>query len=228
MPGTFRSGRRSREMKLQIANCRLQIGVAVIAVLLSARPSVEVLDRVMAVVSGDLILMSDVRAARTFGFVTIEGEDPDGQALARLIDRALILAEVERFAPPEPEAAAVDKGVAAVRQLRFASDDAFAAALAQAGIEERHLREYVRQDLRMNAYLDQRFTSVPPAEEEIGRYYREHPELYTRDGTLIPFETARPDVVRALTEQTRSALVQDWLAGLRRRADLRIASTVPR
>jgi hypothetical protein len=186
------------------------------------------LDRVLAVVSGDLILLSDVRAARAFGFVTIEGADPDGQALARLIDRALILAEVERFAPPEPEAAAVDQGVAAVRQLKFASDDAFAAALTQAGIEERHLREYVRQDLRMNAYLDQRFTSVPPADEEVGRYYREHPDLYTRDGVLLPFETAQPEIVRLLSAQSRSALVQDWVSGLRRRADVRMSSTVPR
>jgi hypothetical protein len=204
---------------------RVQIGAAAIWLLLFAgAPGAEVLDRVLAVVSGDLILLSDVRAARTFGFVTVEGADPDGQALARLIDRALILAEVERFAPPEPEAAAVDTGVAAVRQ-RFASQDAFAAALAQAGIEERHLREYVRQDLRMNAYLDQRFTSVAPADEEIGRFYREHAELFTRNGTLVPFETARADVVRALSAQSRGALVQDWLNGLRRRADLRISST---
>jgi hypothetical protein len=118
--------------------------------------------------------------------------------------------------------------VAAVRQLKFASDDAFAAALTQAGIEERHLREYVRQDLRMNAYLDQRFTSVPPADEEVGRYYREHPDLYTRDGVLLPFETAQPEIVRLLSAQSRSALVQDWVSGLRRRADVRMSSTVPR
>jgi hypothetical protein len=209
-------------MRFQISDVRCQIGAGVMWLLLSVTPAAEVLDRVLAVVSGELILMTDVRAARTFGFVTIEGTDPDGQALTRLIDRALILAEVERFAPPEPEAAAVDQGVAAVRQ-RFASQDAFAAALAQAGIEERHLREYVRQDLRMNAYLDQRFTSVPPAEDEIGRHYREHPELYTRDGTLLPFEIARPEIVRLVTAQSRGALVQDWVAGLRRRADVRLA-----
>ena len=215
-------------MTFKISDSRIQIGAAAVWLLVFvAAPGAEVLDRVLAVVSGDLILMSDVRAARTFGFVTSEDADSDGQALARLIDRALILAEVERFAPPEPEAAAVDKGVDAVRQ-RFASQEAFAAALAQAGIEERHLREYVRQDLRMNAYLDQRFTSVPPAEEEIGRYYREHPDLYTRGGALLPFETARPEIVRLLTAQSRGALVQDWVNGLRRRADVRTSSTGPR
>jgi hypothetical protein len=211
-------------MEFKISDLRFQIGATAIWLLLSAAaPGAEVLDRVLAVVSGDLILLSDVRAARAFGFITVEGDNPEGQALARLIDRSLILAEVERFAPPEPEAAAVDRGVAAVRQ-RFSSQEAFAAALAQSGIEDRHLREYVRQDLRMNAYLDQRFTSVPPPEEEIGRYYREHPDLYTRNGVLMPFEAARPQIVQLLTAQGRRTLVNDWVAGLRRRADLRVAA----
>ena len=183
------------------------------------------MDRVLAVVAGELILLSDVRAAREFGFVTIERSgDQDAQALARMIDRALILAEVDRFAPPEPDAPAVDKGVDALRQ-RFSSAESFAAALARVGIEERHLREYVRQDLRMAAYLEQRFTAIPPPEEEIDRYYREHPDRFTRDGVLIPLEDARPAIVQALAAQGREALVGEWLAGLRRRADIRVAAT---
>ena len=44
-----------------------------------------------------------------------------------------------------------------------------------------------------------------------------------RTGMMPPREASRkPD------PQTRLALVQDWLAGLRRRADLRIAATAPR
>jgi hypothetical protein len=43
---------------------------------------------------------------------------------------------------------------------RFASPDAFNAALARSGIDEQHLRETLRQNLRMAAYLDQRFASA--------------------------------------------------------------------
>ena len=199
---------------------RVHIGAGLIGLLLSGAPHAEVVDRVLAVVAGDLILLSDVRAAREFGFVSAEGADAEARVLARLIDRALILAEVERFAPPEPDAASVGKGVAAVRE-RFASPEAFAAALARVGIEERHLREHIRQDLRMAAYLDQRFTTVPPPEESVVRHYREHPELYTRNGVLVPFETARVEIMQALTAQNRQAVVDEWLAGLRRRADIR-------
>jgi hypothetical protein len=76
--------------------------------------------------------------------------------LSKLIDRELALAEVDRYAPPEPTAAMVDREVERVRQ-RFTSPAAFDAALARSGIDEKHLRETLRQDLRTRAYLDQRF-----------------------------------------------------------------------
>ena len=56
-------------MGFKISDLAVQIGAAAIWLLMSAAaPGAEMLDRVLAVVSGDLILMSDVRAARTFGF----------------------------------------------------------------------------------------------------------------------------------------------------------------
>jgi hypothetical protein len=46
-----------------------------------------------------------------------------------------------------------------VRQ-RLPTPAAFEAALARSGIDEKHLRETLRQDLRMRAYLDQRFSTI--------------------------------------------------------------------
>ena len=63
----------------------------------------EVLDRMLAVVAGDLIMLSDVRAAVEFGLVPRpSGPDVTRAVLTQLIDRSLMLAEVERYAPPEP------------------------------------------------------------------------------------------------------------------------------
>ena len=103
-----------------------------------------------------------------------EAPDPLREILSRLIDRALVLAEVDRYAPPEPDAAAVDRAVDAVR-ARFATPEALAAALARVGISETHLRETLRGDLRIRAYLEQRFTVAQPGDEELGRYYRDQP-----------------------------------------------------
>lgn len=166
---------------MQIANCRLQIGLWIGTVLFvavsAAAARAETIDRVLAVVGGQLITLTDVTAATDLGLQTTEGAaDPVRGVLNKLIDRELALAEVDRYAPPEPTAAMVDREVARVRQ-RFPSAAAFDAALARSGIDEQHLRETLRQDLRTRAYLDQRFGAVAD----------------------------------------RTAVVNEWIAGLRRR-----------
>src|SRR5205085_6678383 len=78
--------------------------------------SAETIDRVLAVVAGQLIMLSDVVAVRDLGIVTADaGGDPVGSVLTKLVDRELMLAEVDRYAPPEPENADIDREVAAVR-----------------------------------------------------------------------------------------------------------------
>jgi len=140
--------------RLQVAG--LICGLAVAAVL---AVSAETIDRVLAVVAGQLIMLSDVVAVRALGIVTPDpGADPVGSVLGKLIDRELMLAEVDRYAPPEPDSADIDRGEAAVR-ARFASDKAFNDVLAQSGFDRAHVREIVRQNLRLRAYLDQRFTA---------------------------------------------------------------------
>ncbi len=145
--------------------------------------------------------------------------DPVRDTLSRLIDRAIILAEVERYAPPEPDADAVDRELQAVRS-GFASPQAFDQALARVGVNEKHLRETLRQNLRIRAYLDQRFTVAAPTDEEVGRYYREHQQEFSRNGAIVPFDQARQNVVQAVRTERRRMLVDDWVAGLRRRAEI--------
>jgi hypothetical protein len=158
---------------------RLAIGIALLlAVLAVGVVRAETIDRLLAVVAGQLITLSDVTAAIDLGLQTPDAAaDPVRAVLTKLIDRELVIAEVERYAPPEPAAEAVDAEVQRVRQ-RFATPAAFDAALARSGIDERHLRETLRQDLRTRAYLDQRFSTA---------------------------------------SDRRSRLVDEWMAGLRRR-----------
>ncbi len=120
----------------------------------------EILDRVLAVVAGRLIMLSDVTVARDLRLVPLAtGGDPVRDVLTKLIDRELVLAEVDRYAPPEPTADAVDREVERVR-ARFTSQAELDQALARSGGDEKHLRETLRQDLRIRAYLDQRFAAA--------------------------------------------------------------------
>jgi len=181
----------------------------------------EMIDRVLAVAAGELIMLSDVTAARDLGLVATDAAsaDPVRAVLEKLIDRELVLAEVERYAPPDPTSEAIDHELQIVR-ARFPSRQAFEAALARSGIDENHLRETLRQNLRIRAYEDQRFTVPPPSDDELRRYFAGHTQSFAHDGQPPSFDNARGDVALAVTAARRRALIDDWVAGLRRRGDI--------
>lgn len=148
-----------------LKNTKMRALFLVIVVILrvfvmSRAAEAEIIDRVLAVVAGQLITLSDVTAARDLGLQTAEGAaDPVRGILSKLIDRELIVTEVDRYAPPEPAPEAIDRETERIR-MRFPSAEAFVAALERSGANEKQLREIVRQDLRIRAYLDQRFAAA--------------------------------------------------------------------
>jgi hypothetical protein len=151
---------------------RRGIAAAVVTAALAAQPlGAETIDRVLAIVGGQMITLTDVTAARDLGLQTAgAAADPVRVILSQLIDRELVLNEVDRYAPPEPTAAAVDRELDRVR-ARFASPEAFGTVLAQSGIDESHVREIVRQNLRIREYQDQRFSPADPrSQTAIGQW----------------------------------------------------------
>ena len=173
---------------MRIADCGLRnyCGLLIAAVALLAcfpiASTAETIDRVLAVVAGEIITLSDVNAARALGLQSPgDAGDPVRVVLSKLVDRELVLAEVERYAPPEPASDAVDREFGAIRG-RFPPGESFDAVLARFGFDDKRLREIVRQDLRIRTYEEQRFAAADPAR--------------------------------------RQSLIDEWVAGLRRRADI--------
>lgn len=181
----------------------------------------EIIDRILAVVEGQLITLSDVRAVTRLGLESGTGAaDPVRAVLDRLIARQLMLVEVERYAPPEPSAEAIEAGVAVIRG-RFPDALAFETTLHQVGMTNEQLRRYVADELRTESYLQQRFTAaIQPTDDEVAGYYRVNAEAFTRNGVLAPYESVRVEARTRLIEERRTAMVEEWVAGLRRRADI--------
>ena len=203
---------------------RLAIALAAMFAVQSAVRAAEVIDRILAVVSGELIMLSDARAATRFGLIDVPAntDDPVRAAMNALVDRHLQLLEVNRYLPPEPPAAAIDEQFAAIR-AKFQTDDAFRAALAECGISEAQLRARVRDNLRITSYRAQRFAAaLQPSDEDLLRYYRSRESEFTKDGTPLPFAQVREQVRERLAAERSQSLIREWLETLRRRADVQI------
>ena len=156
--------------------------VAILIGLASAGVRAQVLDRILAVVDGAPITQSDVNAAIQLGLVPVGGGDRVAATVDSLVERQLMLGEVDRYAPPDPPEAEITRHV---EDIRRRAGSRFIAVLAQVGLTEDQLRREVRDDLRIEAYLQQRFGTTQPSEE-------------------------------------RAAMIRDWLAGLRRRANINV------
>jgi len=194
--------------------------LAAVLVLSAAPAPAEIIDRILAVVNGALIMQSDVKMAVRLGLVPQStASDAVAVPLDALIERRLVLEEVDRYAPPDPAQTDVDRRLADVRAR---AGSAFDSILRDSGISVDQLRRQIRDDLRIDAYLLQRFGGVQPSDDEIQQYYREHQPTFTRNGAVRPIEEVR-DLVRAeLIANQRAGMIKDWITGLRRRATINV------
>ncbi|MCE2541954.1 MAG: hypothetical protein J4F30_00720 [Acidobacteria bacterium] len=183
----------------------------------------EALDQILAIVAGHVILQSDVRA-----FVDLQlpaadngvGGGSQDDVLTYLIERRLVLDEVDRYVAADPPPAGVERRMAAVAE-RFPSEAAFEAALARVGFSRDDLLQVLRDDLRLEVYLENRFGAVPaPSEEQLRAYYDERRDEFVEGGRPLPFGEARPFVLRSYAEEHRAALVGEWVEGLVRRGQV--------
>jgi hypothetical protein len=176
------------------------------------------LDRVVARVNGSVILLSDERAAVRFGLVEAAADSED--AVEQMVQRALLVEEVNRFPPPEPTTEALDAEVA---RLRARAGGSFDDVERTTGITAEAVRLLARDRLRVQSYIDQRFgVTVPLTDEQVLEYYRAHPEEFTSNGQSVPFERAQGLARERAGLQQRQRTISQWLRDLRARADVAI------
>jgi hypothetical protein len=181
----------------------------------------ELLDRVIAVVSGTVITLSDARAAITFGLVeTPKSEDPIAVAMQWLVDRQLVLDEVNRYETPDADLSTVEPVFSEIRK-KLAGGKGMAAVLASLGLDEDGAKRFVRDTLRVQQYLAKRFESIlPGTDEQLRQHYAAHRGQFVRDGRQLTLEEARDLVQESLQATRRVQAIDDWLARLRRRAEV--------
>ncbi len=189
------------------------LGLLVWAGVAGVSAQVLPVDRLVAVVEQRALTASDLRVATRLG--SIPGDAPDEAALVeQLVARELVWHEMERFAVPEPPRERVEARMVTLAGGRSLPD--FLAELAGLGVSRDGVERWVADDLRIAAYIEQRFTApAQPTDVEVAA--RAAAEGDTSSEGLA---AAR----RVLVAERTQALVADWVAGLRRRASVRLAA----
>lgn len=138
-------------------------------ILAAGLQSPTVVDRVLAVVNGEPVTQSDVRAVRLLALAPTSSSDRE--VIELVIERRLVRAELRRFQVVQPDEAVVNARVAAWRQ-RLDGDPAD--AFARAGVDDRFVRQWLADEWREETYLQQRFAALTPDRRvEAVRLWRE-------------------------------------------------------
>jgi hypothetical protein len=184
----------------------------------------ELVDRVSVVVGSKPITESrieeDLRITAFLNGEEAKLEASQRQAAAgRLIERALLQREIT-IAGFANTSSVAESALNDVRG-RFLTDEAFAQALARAGITEDLLKQALEEQARTLSFIDFRFRPEVAIEEAEARefYTREYPAFWMalHGGDPLPsFEDARDDVDRLLIDRKVDLQMEAWLKDARR------------
>ena len=127
----------------------------------------QTLDRILAIVDGQVITHSDVRAFIDLKLVpTSIDSAQEAAVLTFLIERRLILDQVDRFVISEPSSEIVEARLDVIRS-RFTTEVALMRVLDRVGLTPDDLRQVVSDDIRRDAYLADRFAVLGAARREV-------------------------------------------------------------
>ena len=183
----------------------------------------EVIDRVVAVLDGIPVLLSDVLMERELGLLEAPGAGNGlGKLLQPYLNRLMIANEVEevgsfRLSPGQ------FKGAFSGFLAGFESRDDFERKLQHWGIDEGEFRRRLARALTVSLYTESRiqyFVRVLPSDVE--RAYAESPERW---GERLIYE-AWDDIRESLIEEAFVREMDKWLGTLRTRYHLEIIEEI--
>ena len=173
----------------------------------------QILDRIVARVENDVILLSDIRALSRYQQFLDGKSESDDQILDRLIDQWIVRTEADVARSPHPSDAEIDKALARLHRS-FASEQEFEARKQQAGLSDQDIRAMAAARLYLNNYLDSRFRPAVQVEPKAVEEFYENavvPRAKARGQEPPTLEAARDFIQEALVQNGIDEQAGKWL-----------------
>lgn len=200
-------------------------------------PNAIRLDRVVAVINGDVVLGSDVLEEQRFEklqpFQSKSSGSEDQQALDRVINRTLILQQLKELKePPQIKDAEFNTQISDLRKHlpvcggdKCATDAGWKAVLASQGFTEDQFEHRWRVRMLVLSFIEQRFRAgVRVSKPDIQAYYDNSfvPQFKSRNLPAPPLAKVSPRIDEILLQQHVNGLLAEWLNSLKDQGNVAI------
>lgn len=199
----------------------LTCAAGLLAWVAAAAQAPQLLDRVLAVVSGSVVTLSDARLVVDLGLVDVpRGRDPVAVALTWLIERRLVLDEATRYEAGVEDEIGVEAMLTLVRR-RFPTEASWESAKRRLGQTDETIRAFVAETFSAQEFVERRFgTQPPPSDADLLAYFEQHRKEFAQATAPPAFEDARERVEARVRAERKARAITEWLTRLRRRADV--------
>jgi parvulin-like peptidyl-prolyl isomerase len=192
-----------------------------LAALTSAQftPAQEVIDRIVARVDTDIILLSDVRALARYQLFVDGKPESDAKILDRLIDQWMVRNEAKAALFPQPSEDEVNHSLERLKRS-FSSPQEFEERKKQSGLTDEVVERMLRSQLYLSNYLDSRFrASIQIEEKDIEEFYKTHvvPRAESLGQAPPTLDAASGFIQEALVQQAIDVQADRWLKESRAR-----------
>lgn len=173
----------------------------------------EVVDRIVARVENDIILLSDVRELKSYQELLDGKSESESAILDLLIDQWIVRSEAQLSRFPEPTDGEIDHAVQRVVKS-FNSPGEYEARRKQSGLSEADVRKLVASQLYLSNYLDSRFRpSAQIDEKAIEDFYQNAvvPRAKARGQEPPSLDASRDVIQEALVQSDINAQADRWL-----------------
>ena len=196
--------------------------LAAVAILLVLTPwlvAQQLLDRIVARVENDIILLSDVRELSRYQQFVDGKAESDKEILDRLIDQWIVRNEAKAALFPQPSEEDIDRSLRRLKRS-FSSPEAFEERKKQSGLTDEDILHMLKSQLYLSNYLDTRFRpSIQIDEPAIEDYYKTRvvPRAESRGQTPPTIEAAHDFIQEALVQRAINVQADKWLKESRTR-----------
>jgi hypothetical protein len=192
---------------------------------LPAPAVLETVDRIVARIEGDIILLSEVRELAAYQQLVDGHSQSQDELIGALIEQWVVRSEAQESHFPTPSDADIDAELSRI-QANFPNPQAYRDRLAAVGLTRQGLRRIVEQQFYLERYLDYKFRpAVQIDDEAIAKYYQDElaVALRTRGQSPPPLDDVRDSIRELLVQRGINERANSWFEETKSRLQLEIS-----